>query len=371
MLEELKKELKILNLDSFLITSSQNIFYLTRYGGFSKDEREAVILITKTHNYLLTDKRYLNELQILKNFKLVEISPTNSLSGMLTKISKENNLRTTGFEENSITFSEYEKFRKVFKNFKPHESPIEKLREVKTEEEIEKIKKACKLSDLGFKFILEHIKENITEQELAAKLEIFLKSRHADTSFKPIIAFGKNSAVPHHLNSNIKLRKGNIVLIDIGAQLEGYCSDMTRTVFFGSPTLKFKWMYQTVLDAQKIAVETIHKSLIPIKSGLILNHKSNLEIKASDVDKAARQYIIDKGFESIPHSLGHGIGIDVHEKPSLSPKSKNILKSGMVFSIEPGIYLKGLGGVRIEDLYLLTDNVLEKITHSTSEIISL
>jgi len=357
MFEELKTELKILKLDCFLITSFQNIFYLTKYEGFSKDEREAIILITKTNNYLLTDKRYLNELQILKDFELVEISPTNSLSKTLTKISNENHLKSAGFETNNLTFNENKKFKKIFKNFKPLENTIEKLREIKTKEEIEKIKKACNLSDLGFSFILEHIKENITEQELATKFEIFLKEKHADVSFKPIIAFGKNSAVPHHLNSKIKLKKGNIVLIDIGAKTQGYSSDMTRTVIFGSPPLKFKRMYQTVLDAQRVAVEAIYKS--------------NLKIKASDVDKTARQYIIDKGFEPIPHSLGHGIGIQVHEKPSLSPKSKSILKSGMVFSIEPGIYLNGYGGVRIEDLYLLTDKKLEKITHSTSGIISL
>lgn len=357
MIEELKTELKILKLDCFLITSFQNIFYLTKYEGFSKDEREAIILITKTNNYLFTDKRYLNELQILKDFKLVEISPTNSLSKTLTKISSENHLKSAGFETNNLTFNEYKKFKKIFKNFKPLQDPIEKLREIKTKEEIRKIKKACKLSDLGFSFILKHIKENVTEQELAAKLEIFLKEKHTDTSFKPIIAFGRNSAVPHHLNSKIKLKKGNIVLIDIGAKIQGYCSDMTRTVIFGSPPLKFKRMYQTVLDAQRIAVEAIYKS--------------NLKIKASDIDKAARQYIIDKGYEPIPHSLGHGIGIQVHEKPSLSPKSKSILKSGMIFSIEPGIYLNGYGGVRIEDLYLLTDKKLEKITHSTSKIIRL
>ena len=361
MFEELKTELKILKLDCFLITSFQNIFYLTKYEGFSKDEREAIILITKTNNYLLTDKRYLNELQILKDFELVEISPTNSLSKTLTKISNENHLKSAGFETNNLTFNENKKFKKIFKNFKPLENTIEKLREIKTKEEIEKIKKACNLSDLGFSFILEHIKENITEQELATKFEIFLKEKHADVSFKPIIAFGKNSAVPHHLNSKIKLKKGNIVLIDIGAKTQGYSSDMTRTVIFGSPPLKFKRMYQTVLDAQNKAIKFINSQLSMV----------NNKLYASDIDRVAREYIIQKGYEPIPHSLGHGIGIQVHEKPSLSPKSKSILKSGMVFSIEPGIYLNGYGGVRIEDLYLLTDKKLEKITHSTSGIISL
>lgn len=364
MFEKLKKELKILKLDCFLISSPQNIIYLTEYKGFSKDERDVIILITKKTNYLFTDKRYLYELSRLKNFKLEEISAENPLPRMLAKILKENNLTTAGFESNSLTVKEYKSFKKVFKNFKPFEDFIEKLREVKTKEEIKKIKNACKLSDLGFNFILKHIKENVTEQELATKLEIFLKGKNAEISFKPIVAFGKNSAIPHHLNSKIKLKKANIVLIDIGARIEGYCSDMTRTVFFGSPTLEFKKMYKTVQQTQRKAEEFIRKSLI-------LSHRFNLKIKASEVDKISRKYITQEGFETIPHSLGHGIGLDVHEKPSLSPKSKSILKENTVFSIEPGIYINGYGGVRIEDLYLLTYGKLEKITHSTSKIISL
>ncbi|MCL6096090.1 MAG: aminopeptidase P family protein [Patescibacteria group bacterium] len=358
MFKKLKNELETLKLDCLLVTSSSNIFYLTKYEGFSKEEKEAVILITKKNNYLLTDKRYLSELQYLRNFKLEEISAGNPLSKILTKISKENNLVTAGFETNNLTFSEYKKFRKVFKSFKPLEDPIENLRELKTKEEIGKIKKACKLSDMGFSYLLKQIKKDVTEEELAVKLEIFLKENGGGISFKPIIAFGKNSAVPHHLNSQAKLKKGDIVLIDIGAKVEGYCSDMTRTIFFGSPTLKFERIYQTVLNAQKLAIQQFNNSAIN-------------EIKASDVDKTARKYIIENGFPSIPHSLGHGIGIDVHESPSLSPKSKSRLENGMIFSIEPGIYLSGWGGVRIEDLFLLKGNSLEKITHSTSEIISL
>ncbi len=361
MLNKLKNQLGDLGLDSMLVTSSKNIFYLTGYQGFSNEEREAVILITKKNNYLLTDKRYLNELKYLNNFKLEEISAANPLSKIIAKLAKDNNLQATGFEENNFTVSEYKKIKENLKSFKPAEVLIENLREIKTKEEIKKIKQACKLSDLGFKFILSHIKENVTEQELAEKLEIYLKGKHADISFKPIIAFGKNSAIPHHLNSKIKLKKGNIVLIDIGAKMQGYCSDMTRTVFFGSPTPKFKHIYQTVLNAQKKSAEFIN-----LKSSV-----GNQKVYASDADSIAREYIVQKGFETIPHSLGHGIGMDVHEKPSLSPKSKSVLKNGMIFSIEPGIYLEGYGGIRIEDLYLLTDKRLVKITHSTSKIISL
>lgn len=343
-----KKELKQKNLDSLFIDSPQNVFYLTGYNGFSREERDAKILITKEKNYLFTDNRYLGELTHLKNFEPVEIS-------LFKEIVQKNKISSAGFEETSLAFSEYKSLKKIFKKLRPLTGIVERLREIKTENEITYIKKACAIGDAAFKYIIKEIKVNVTEEELEKKLEIFINQNGAGISFRPIVAFGKNSAVPHHQNSKIKLKKGMMVLLDFGVNCKGYCSDMTRTVFFGLPTLKFKQIYHTVLAAQKVAVKTIRES----------------NLRTNDVDKSARQYIADKGFPTIPHSTGHGIGIDVHEPPSLSPKSKSRLKNGMIFSIEPGIYLNGWGGVRIEDLFLFEDNSLKKITHSTSEIISL
>ena len=362
MLNELKISLKQKELDCFLITHTNNIFYLTGYDGFSHEEREAVALITKTHNFLLTDKRYLYELRGLKDFKLIEISASTPFPKAIQNLVLENNLLFAGFEEENLSFSEYKKFRKIFKKFVPLSGIIEPLREIKKIYEIKNVKKACKISDLGFNYILKQLKSNVSEIEIADKLEIFLKENKAENAFKPIIAFGKNSAVPHHLNSDKKLKTGDVVLLDFGAKVNGYCSDMTRTVFFGMPDPKLSEIYNTVLNAQKAAVNALRKSLI-------LHHKSG--IKADYIDKVSRDYIISKGFPSIPHSLGHGIGLEVHEPPTLSPNSKSLLKSGMIFSIEPGIYLDGFGGVRIEDLFLIKDNHLEKITHSTSGIIRL
>ncbi len=362
MFNELKISLKQKELDGFLVTSPNNIFYLTGYDGFSYEEREAVALITKTHNFLLTDKRYLYELRDLKDFKLIEISASIPFSKALQNLAVENNLLFAGFEEKNLSFAEYKKFREIFKKFIPSSGIIEPLREIKKIHEIKNVKKACKISDLGFDYILKQLKKNVSEIEIADKLEIFFKENGADTAFKPIIAFGKNSAVPHHLNSNRKLKIGDVVLLDFGAKVNGYCSDMTRTVFFGKPNPKLSEIYKTVLNAQKAAVNTIRKFLI-------LNYKSG--IKADYIDKVSRNYIISEGFFSIPHSLGHGIGLEVHEPPYLSPNSKSLLKSGMIFSIEPGIYMGGFGGVRIEDLFLIKDNRLEKITHSTSGIIRL
>ncbi len=348
---DFKKELKKNKIDSLLITSSQNIFYLTNYKGFLNEEKDAKILITAKINYLITDKRYIGELKYLKEFKIVEQSN-------LEEIIEKNKIKSVGFEENSVTIFEHKILRKYFKKLKPIQDVIENLREIKTEEEIVKIQKACRLGDKTFKYLLDKIKEGITEEKLASKLEIFIKENEADISFTPIVAFGKNSAVPHHQNGKTKLRKGMIVLLDFGINYKGYCSDMTRTLFFGEKNEKFENIYKTVLEAQNCAIDFINQEL----------KVRNRNIKASETDKKARSYIIGKGFNSIPHSTGHGIGIQVHEKPSLSPKNNDILKSGMIFSIEPGIYLENFGGVRIEDLFYLSGKGLKKLTHSPSGI---
>ena len=195
---------------------------------------------------------------------------------------------------------------------------------------------------------------------MAFELEFFIRKTGAKISFEPIVAFGKNTAIPHHHTGDSKLEKDQFVLLDFGVKYQDYCSDMTRTVFFGSPTKEHQKIYQIVLDAQKAAVDFIKKNL-----------KQNQEIKAQDVDKIAREYIISKGYPIIPHSLGHGIGLQVHERPFLSPKSQDILKPGMIFSIEPGIYIPEFGGVRIEDLYLLDYNALHKLTNSSHEFRSI
>ncbi|MDP2585725.1 MAG: M24 family metallopeptidase, partial [Candidatus Levybacteria bacterium] len=178
------------------------------------------------------------------------------------------------------------------------------------------------------------------------------------------VGFGKNSAVPHHQATNNKLTNNEIVLLDFGVKLDNYCSDMTRTVFFGKASAEFKKMYETVLKAQSKAIEFLNTKYL-------IHNTSKQKIIASDIDNIARKHIISSGYKTIPHSLGHGIGLEVHEKPSLSPKSKDILKKGMVFSIEPGIYIPNFGGVRIEDLVVLEKGKLRLLTHSPKNFIEL
>lgn len=359
-LAKIQNELTKNKLDAILISSASNIIYLTGYSGFSKDEREAYLLIVKNKQHILTDGRYSDAIKtLIPNFKLIEISPKLSAGEIIKRLTKKHNIKSLGFEGHDVSFLEHKKLKKYFNNI--YHLSISNLRLIKTYDEILKIEDACKLGDKAFDYVLKKIKLGISEKELAFEIEFFIKKHGADISFPPIVAFGKNSAIPHHQVTNNKLTNNQIVLLDFGVKYNNYCSDMTRTVFFGRPTPEQKRMYETVLEAQKLAIASLTSDGGPERS----------RRNSSEVDKIARNYIISKGYPTIPHSLGHGIGIDVHEAPHLSPKSKDILKEGMVFSIEPGIYIPNLGGVRIEDLVVLEKNNVRLLTHSPKNIIVL
>ncbi|MBI2613296.1 MAG: aminopeptidase P family protein [Candidatus Levybacteria bacterium] len=368
-LAKLKQEFAKKKLDAVLISSFSNIVYLTNYSGFSKEEREAYLFITrlaakraKNQQYILTDGRYSQAIKkLVHNFKSIEISSKLSFEKALKQLIKKYRVKRMGFEGNNLTFLEHKKLSSRFNDL--NHFSLNNLRAIKNKEEVSKIEKACVLSDKTFDYILKKIKLGVSEKEIANEIEFFIKKQGGDISFKPIVAFGKNSAIPHHQTSNQRLASsGQFVLLDFGVKLNNYCSDMTRTIFFGKPTAEQKRMYQTVLESQKKAIQQF--SNLTIK-------QLDKGIKASKIDKIAREHIISKGYKTIPHSLGHGIGIDVHEAPRLSPKSKDILKVGMVFSIEPGIYIPNLGGVRIEDLVVLEKKGPRLLTHSPKNLIEL
>jgi len=355
--------LKKQKLDAILISSVSNIIYLTGYSGFSRDEREAFLLITKENQYIITDGRYSEAVyNHIPHFQLIEISSKKTLENIFRDLAKKESIKKLGFEPENITVSEY----KLFKNIFTQTSPISltSLRILKEPSEVDSIEQACRLGDKAFEHILTKIKKGVTEKEVAFELELFIKKQGADISFPPIVAFGKNSSIPHHLSTNTKLKINDIVLFDFGVKLNNYCSDMTRTVFFGKATKEQKRMYQAVLEAQKRTIDFLKSSII--------NHKSiKRTVKARDVDRVARSHITSSDFSTIPHSLGHGVGIEVHESPRLSPNSNDELKPGMVFSIEPGIYIPGFGGVRIEDLLVLEKNKVRILTHAPKELVEL
>jgi len=359
-ISSIKKLLDQNNLDAVLISSLPNIVYLTNFYHFSEMEREAFLLITPKNNYIFTDGRYSHAvITTLKNFQLLKLSMTNPFTKLLEKVLKKERVKTLGLEENNLTVAEYKKISSVI-NLTKH-FDLKSLRVIKDQEEIKKIQVACEIGDKAFTYIVKHIKPGITEKELAFKFEAFIRESGCIPSFPTIVAFMENAAVPHHKTSDRKLKKNELILIDSGVKYQEYCSDMTRTFFLGNATTEQKNVYQAVLEAQSLAIQQFNNELM----------KKTKSAKLKNLDAAARKYIISKGYPSIPHSLGHGIGLEVHEAPTLFPKSKETTKNGMVFSIEPGIYLPNKFGVRIEDLFAVVNNKLVQLTKSPSKLLEI
>lgn len=372
-LSALQKKIKNSQFDAILISSVANIVYLTNFSGFSNIEREAFLLVSAHNAYLFTDSRYKEAVRVaIPKISVKEITITTPFRVLLETVIKEQKLTTLGFEATSLTVQEYTTYIKYLKShnkkivFKPLQDFLSQQREIKDTQEIKKIASACAIGDKTLDYILTQIKPSKTEKELALAIEFFIKQHDATTAFRPIVAFGKNAALPHHVSSGQRLKARDCILLDFGVKKNNYCSDMTRTVFLGKPTVEQKKIYQTVYEAQTKAIEYLNNETASNAAA-----QSNNGIKASAVDTIARKHILDQGYPTIPHSLGHGIGIEVHEQPRLSPNAKDTLIEGMVFSIEPGIYIPGFMGVRIEDLVVIKNNKLTQLTKANKSLIEL
>jgi Xaa-Pro aminopeptidase len=358
-IKSLQSSLPSYEIDALLVTSSYNVAYLTGIHAFSLEEREARILITKRNIYLFTDARYTEMVKEESPFViLVEISSINPFFKILEETLKREGTRYLGFEEDNITYREIAELEEDLNNieFIPMQNVVEKLREIKDILEIEKIRKACDLTDKGFEYILQFLKPGVTEMEMKNKLENYVRNASGDISFPSIVAFGKNSAIPHHLSSDYKLQISDIVLLDFGAKIDGYCSDMTRTVFLKKPPKKIEEMYMAVRKAQALSLDYIKTH-------------NNKKFKTREVHNLANKYLESMDFPYIPHSIGHGVGLQVHEAPWISPYSEDELTQNMIATIEPGIYIPQLGGIRIEDTVLLTKEGAQPLTRSTKELI--
>lgn len=342
------------NLDGLLISSVPNIIYFTGYAGFSEIEREAYLFITKTKQYIFTDGRYVTAVKKeIPNFTLQEITGATPFPKLLQNLITKHELKKIGFESQNLTVAEFVKLKMLNVTFES--VMLRDIRVIKQSHEITVIQKACTLGDKVYRYVQMKLKTGISEKEIARDMELYIRRLGADIAFPTIVAFGENAAVPHHHTSERILQEGDFVLFDFGVKIEDYCSDMSRTVVFGDATDEQKRIHQTVLQAQKQAINMIK---------FLLNATKPKPIYCSEIDTAARNHITSKGYPSIPHSLGHGIGIEVHESPTLSPRSKDMLTNGMVFSIEPGIYIPDFGGVRIEDLFTIQKNKLVQLTGS-------
>lgn len=347
-------------IDALLLTSSYNIAYLTGIHAFSIEEREARILITTKNSYLFTDARYLEMVKPLSFIKIREINSSNPFSKQLSSIFKEEKIKSLGFEEENITYHEISTLEEKIDHidFIPVTDVVEQIRSIKDNTEVEKIKKACALTDKAFEFIQDHLKPGVTELEIKAKLENFIRLQGENISFESIIAFGKNSAIPHHMSTNESLVHDTCILFDFGAKVDGYCSDISRTLYFGKPKDEFLRVYNSVKETQELAIDFLKSHM---SKDFMLN-------KAQEI---ANSHLRKNGYADIPHSLGHGVGLQVHESPTLSPYADEKLTPGMIITVEPGIYIPGHHGVRIEDTALVTTDGIEILTKSPKELIIL
>lgn len=348
------------DIDALLVSTPTNIRYLTGFTGASPEEREAYALLTHDTTFLFTHALYIEQAQQLPktcassetSLTVVEISRDTPLSQRILEIATQVGIKKLGFENTNIRVSEYESLIKSLTGIALVSSPdrIEKLRTIKRNDEIVSIKKAAALTDLCFNALQKLLKPGACEQDLAWFIESFFKTHGAALAFPPIVAFGPNSSMPHYDNSsNATLATQDIVLLDFAARVNGYCADMTRTVFVGTPKSEWRNAYNCLLGAQQKALDYL---------------QTNSRASGADVDKLVRMILETSGFPVYPHSLGHGLGLDIHEAPRLSIKTEDELQPNMVITIEPGIYVPGKYGIRIEDLVLLNERGIEILSTS-------
>ncbi len=344
------KKLKLNGLDGFIVSSLPNTTYLTQFSN-----PDAYILAASNGLTYFTDSRYTQEARK----KLGGIAHLKDINGSAFKLIAQSctefGLKRIGFEERHLPYAEYRKIKGHLSAgacLVPTHGIIEELREVKRAEEIAKIRKALKITALAIEFIKDFIHPGVSELEIAAELERFIRYQGAvGSAFDIIVAFGENSCQPHHLPTSRRMKDNDLVLIDAGVDYLGYKSDLTRVFFLGKINTLARRIYDLVLKAQEIAIKKI-------KPGE----------RAGIIDVVSRKYIAAKGYGNFfVHSLGHGVGVNIHEDPSISSKSEDILREGMVFTVEPAVYLPGKFGIRIEDMVLVTKKGCEVLSGSINK----
>jgi len=373
-LEKIKSKFDQFNIDSFLVKNLPSIRYISGFSGSA-----ASVILTRDKNYFITDFRYKTQSQqeVSKDFEVM-IYTQNSTMFLKDLISKHN-LKRIGFESNFLTYCEAEnlvkdfakeehEFKKVrglenvktqwssLVEFVPVDSLIENITIVKNEAEIELTKKAVEITDKTFSELLDIIKPGMTEREVSAEISYIQKKLGADgDSFDAIVASGERSAFPHARATDKKIQKGELLKLDFGCTVNGMKSDLTRTIGVGEVNGELRKVYEIVKEAQQRALDNV-------KAG----------ISGKELDSFARDFIKEKGYgDNFGHGLGHGLGYDIHEKPSLNERCDYKLEVNNIVTIEPGIYIEGLGGVRIEDDVVVKENGCEILNRSTKEFITL
>lgn len=348
-LERFRKVLKDHQLDSVLVTNAVNRTYMTGFSGTN-----GFALITPNKSILLTDFRYMEAaIKEAPYFEIIDYG--YSLEKCLYEIMKKSEIKSLGFESEHVSYAQHHLLFDILTDIRliPCIGLIENLRKIKEKDEIEAIQFAAKVSDDALTHIIQIIKPGMTEKEVAVELEYFIKKNGAEMFPRFIVASGYRSALPHGYFSNKKICSGEFLMIDFGAQYQGYYSDITRTFIIGDADKKQKEIYNIVFQAQKNAVDTACSGITYLQNF-----------------KAATTIMEKEGYK-LGHGLGHGVGLDIHELPFIKDVSKGRVEKDMVYTIEPGIYLSGWGGVRIEDTVVITSDGCRPLTHFSKELIIL
>lgn len=352
-MKNLEKYISVLNdeVDGLLLTSRFSRMY-----GAEFDIAEGIAIVTKNGCRYFTDSRYIESAQNnIKGFEVLEMNRTNPYSKLLNEAIADFGVTTLGFEETYLTVEELMGFeKKLNAKLVPYNQKIYGFRGVKETWELNRIRKAQKITDLAFSEMLTKIKPGLTEKQLQAELVYSLLKNGADgMAFEPIVVSGPNTSMPHGVPGDRVVQEGDFITMDFGALYQGYCADMTRTVAVGYATEEMEKVYHTVLEAQTAAIAAT-------KPG----------VKGKEIDGIARKIITDAGYGSyFGHGYGHCIGMECHEAPNCGPSGETVMEIGMVSSAEPGIYLPGKFGVRIEDLVIFTADGCENITKSPKNLI--
>lgn len=353
MITRLRELMKKEQVEAYLLSgienpmSSKNLLYVTNYTG-----TYGVAIVTEEEAYFVSDFRYREQVaQEVKDFTFVEVEKTlqDTLKGLVASMG----IKTLSFDP-KITYQEYQTIESIDVKLSPKGGMIESLREVKTKEEVKKIKKACEITDTALEETLLKIKPGMRERDVEILLKNKMIELGADKTWdRFIVASGERGSMPHGMASDKKIKEGELITFDIGCFYQGYSSDLTRTVALGNISDDLKQIYDVVYEAQKQAVK-----------------KAKAGMTGKELDAICRDYITSAGFgENFKHGTGHGLGLDVHEMPSVSSRNEEPLKSGVCITIEPGIYISGLGGVRIEDDVILTEEGCQILNQFPKELI--
>jgi len=330
-------------IDGLLVTNTANVSYLTEF-----DTADSWILISPKRSFYITDFRYVEQVKRdLKGISLQQFK--GNIFKTVFQLCRSLRVKRLGFDGQSLNFAEYQKLKHILGarvELKQTQSLVESLRQIKEPKELQKIKQAIAITSQAFDFLKKAIIPGRREEDIAIALEWFIRRKGAKLAFPPIIASGINSVFPHAKISGKKLRENELITVDIGVDFEGYKSDLTRVFFLGKIPLFCRKIYQIIREAQTRAMSAIYP-------GQTVNK----------IDGLARNYIKQKGLgKFFGHSLGHGVGLEVHERPKISSREKTPIEAGMVFTIEPGIYLPGKFGVRVEDMVLVKENGCEVLS---------